>query len=59
MDLPGFAIARQWAGFEQKSEQLQKEIARLRGLVSTAAYDLRAIGADSKCRRLLRALDGG
>jgi hypothetical protein len=33
MYLPGFAIARQWAGFDREVEQLQKEIARLRGLV--------------------------
>jgi hypothetical protein len=40
-------------------EQLRKEIARLRGLISTAARDLKALGADAKYRRLLRALDGG
>lgn len=57
--LPGFAIVRQWAGFDQELEQLQKEIGRLRGLVSSAAYELRARGAEREYRRLLRALDGG
>jgi hypothetical protein len=57
--MPGWAVARQWAGFDQEVEQLRKEIGRLRGLVSQAAYDLRAAGADTRSRRLLRALDGG
>jgi hypothetical protein len=57
--LPGFAIARQWAGFDRELEQLQKEIGRLRMLVTSAAYELRAKGADREYRRLLRALDGG
>jgi hypothetical protein len=56
--LPGFAVARQWAGIEQEVEQLNKEIARLRGLVSQAAYELKALGAERKHRQLLRALDG-
>jgi hypothetical protein len=55
---PGHAIARQWAGLEQEAEVLRQEIARLRTLVNTAAYDLRAAGQESKSRRLLRALDG-
>lgn len=57
--MPGWAVARQWAGFDQEVEQLRKEIGRLRGLVSSAAYELRDAGAESKSRRLLRALDGG
>ena len=55
---PGWALARQWAGFDRAIEGLQKEIARLRGLVSRAAYELKDAGADDKSRRLLRALDG-
>ena len=55
---PGFAIARQWAGLEQEAEMLRKEIARLRSLVSRAAYDLEQAGAQGKARRLLRALEG-
>ena len=38
---PGFALARQWAGFEREVEELQKEIGRLRGLVSMAARNTR------------------
>jgi hypothetical protein len=56
---PGWAVARQWAGFDQEVDQLKKEIGRLRGLVSQAVYDLRDAGADAKARRLLRAVDGG
>jgi hypothetical protein len=56
---PGWALARQWAGFEQEVEQLKKEIARLRQLITRAAHELRDAGADQKSRRLLRALDGG
>jgi hypothetical protein len=47
------------AGFDQEVEQLRKEIGRLRALVSSASYELRNAGAESKSRRLLRALDGG
>ena len=57
--MPGWAVAREWAGFDQEVEQLKKEIGRLRGLVSQAAYHLRDAGADRQSRRLLRALDGG
>ena len=55
---PGWALARQWAGFDRAVEELQKEIARLRSLVSRAAYELKDAGAEDKSRRLLRALDG-
>lgn len=55
---PGFALARQWAGLEQEAEMLRKEIARLRTLVSSAAYDLKAAGQERSARRLLRALEG-
>src|SRR4051794_4119795 len=50
---PGWALARQWAGFEREVEELRQELARLRGLVSMAAYDLKAAGSESKARRLL------
>ena len=55
---PGFALARHWAGLEQEAEMLRKEIARLRTLVSAAAYDLKAAGHERKGSRLLRALEG-
>jgi hypothetical protein len=37
---------------------LRKEIARLRVLVSRAAYDLRDAGKERQSRALLRALEG-
>jgi hypothetical protein len=55
---PGWALARQWAGFDRAVDELQKEIARLRSLISRAAYELKDAGAEDKSRRLLRALDG-
>jgi hypothetical protein len=54
---PGWALARQWAGFDRAVEELQKEIARLRSLISRA-HELKDSGAEDKSRRLLRALDG-
>jgi hypothetical protein len=56
--LPGFAIARQWAGFDQDRERLEQEISRLRTLVSIAASDLRSAGQERKAARLLRGLEG-
>lgn len=55
---PSFALVRQWAGHENEIEDLRKEIGRLRSLVSMAASDLVAAGADRKAWRLRRALDG-
>jgi hypothetical protein len=37
---------------------LRKEIARLRSLVSSAAYDLKSAGEERKAQRLERALEG-
>ena len=45
-------------GLEHQTEILRKEIGRLRGLVSQAAYELRVAGKEQKARRLLRAVDG-
>jgi hypothetical protein len=44
---------------ERGSPSLLDSIARLRTLVSRAAYDLKAAGAETKARRLLRALESG
>ncbi len=54
----GYALARQWAGHEQDTEQLHKELDRLRSLISMAAYDLERAGADREAGRLRRALKG-
>jgi hypothetical protein len=55
---PGFALARQWAGFEEELESLRKEIGRLRGLVQTAMRELESAGAQRAAWKLRRALDG-
>jgi len=55
---PAHALARQWAGHEQETGELRREIARLRGLVSEAAAALRHLGANREAARLLRRLDG-
>ena len=51
-------LTRQWAGLEHEAEMLCKEIARVRSLISRAAYDLEHAGAQSKAQRLLRAPKG-
>ena len=56
--LPGFALARQWAGFEQEKEARRKEISRLRSLLASAASDLTTAGKDRQAARLRRAADG-
>jgi hypothetical protein len=56
--LPGFAVARQCAGFDQDRERLENEISRLRTLVSIAASDLRSAGQERKATRLMRGLEG-
>lgn len=54
---PGYALARQWAGIQREAEELQKEIGRLRGLLTMAVADLKAAGLDQKAWRLARAVD--
>jgi hypothetical protein len=56
---PGFAVARQWAGFDQELESLQKEISRLRDLLLRAVHQLDAAGATTESWKLRRALEGG
>jgi hypothetical protein len=51
-------LARKAVWFDRAVEELQKEIARLRSLVSRAANELRDAGSEDRSRRLLRALDG-
>ncbi|WP_121248078.1 hypothetical protein [Solirubrobacter pauli] len=55
---PGYALARRWAGLEQEAELLRREIGRLRGLVASAASELKRSGHEGSARRLLRALEG-
>jgi hypothetical protein len=56
--LPGFALARYWAGHEEEIAFLRSEIERLRTLVKTAADVLVKNRAESEGWRLRRALDG-
>jgi hypothetical protein len=55
---PGFAVARQWAGFDQELESLQREMARLRDLVLRAVRELEAAGAETEAWKLRSALEG-
>jgi len=57
-EMPGFALARYWAGHEEEIAYLRKEMERLRDLVKEAAQVLVGKGAESEGWRLLRALDG-
>ncbi|MBN9492876.1 hypothetical protein J0H33_05960 [bacterium] len=56
---PIFALARQWAGFEQELARLNAEVQRLRNLLSVAEGDLRRAGDDRAAVRLRRAVNGG
>jgi len=57
--MPGFALARYWAGHEEEVAQLRAEIERLRTLVRSAAGALEKAGQERDGWRLRRALDGG
>jgi hypothetical protein len=56
--LPGFALARYWAGHQEEVEMLRVEIQRLRNLVKSAAKVLEKAGQEREGWRLLRGLDG-
>lgn len=55
---PSFALARQWAGAEVELLRLQKEIERLRNILSMAESDLRSAGLTSQANRIARIADG-
>jgi hypothetical protein len=55
---PGYALVRQWAGFENELDNLRQELGRLRGLVLRAVSELDQAGAERAASRLRRALDG-
>lgn len=56
--MPGFALARYWAGHEEEIAQLRAEIERMRSLVLSAAELLEKAGQDREGWRLKRALRG-
>lgn len=56
--MPGFALARYWAGHEEEVALLRKEIERLRRLVESASDALQKAGQEREGWRLRRALDG-
>lgn len=57
MQMPGFAIARLWAGAD-RLRALTEEIDRLRELVIRSIYDFESLGEKGKAARLRRALEG-
>jgi hypothetical protein len=57
-EMPGFALARYWAGHEREVAQLRGEIERMRKLVRAAADVLEKAGQAREGWRLRRALDG-
>lgn len=57
-EMPGFALARYWAGHEEEIAYLRREIERLRDLVKAAADVLVKSGAEREGWRIRRALDG-
>lgn len=58
-DMPGFALARYWAGHEEEIAFLRTEIERLRSLVTTAADLLITNGFERDGWRIRRALERG
>lgn len=56
--MPGFALARYWAGHEEEITLLRSELDRLRMLVRSAADTLQKAGKEREGSRLRRALDG-
>lgn len=56
--MPGFSLARYWAGHEEEIAQLRAEIERLRKLVVSAAKVLEKAGQEREGWRLRRAVDG-
>lgn len=52
------AVVREWCGNAEERARLQKEIERLQGLVSRAAYDLERAGDERAAGRLRMALHG-
>lgn len=57
-EMPGFALARYWAGHEEEVAQLRREIERMRKLVVSAAEVLEKAGQEREGWRLRRAVDG-
>ena len=57
-EMPGFALARFWAGHEEEVAQLRGEIERMRKLVETAADALEKAGQEREGWRLRRGLEG-
>lgn len=48
----GWALCRQWAGFDQALSERDAEIERLRRIIVDLGYDLRRLGQDDLARRL-------
>ena len=51
-----WALVRQWAGFDEVVASREREIERLRRVVSDAVYMLKRHGLDDDVRRLKRKL---
>jgi hypothetical protein len=54
----GWALARQWAGFDEALSQRDAEIKRQREIIERAIWDLRRSGADDVASRMDRQLRG-
>jgi hypothetical protein len=57
-DMPGFALARYWAGHEEEIAYLRAEIERLRVLVVDAADTLSSKGLYAEAGHIRLALQG-
>ena len=52
----GWALCRQWAGFDEALSERDAEIERLRRIIVDLGYELRRLGQDELARRLDRKL---
>jgi len=53
----GWALCRQWAGFDQAIARREAEIERLRRIISDLQYDLRRAGHDELATKIERKLN--
>ena len=54
----GWALCRQWAGFDEALAEREAEVERLTGIIADLRYELRRAGEDQLAEKLDRKLTG-
>ncbi len=57
-DRAGWALVRQWAGFDQAIAEREKEISRLQKILNESVWELRSSGHDDHAANIERKLGG-